>query len=348
MSILFAEDFKGYGTDISLLLNGLYAELGTDVSLTEDPDTSASGPVFKTFSNAVQGFRLRRVFPAGRDTIGVAMRFWMDALPPNNTTVPCLSLLDGSSVAMASMTIDTTGRLRIHVGYGNTDPVAQSAPVFTAGSWHHIEIKAPTSDSSGTYTIKMDGVTVLTTTAPALAGQTFQMCFANPNSTGLTSAWYVKDLVVWDTLGGENDDFLGTVQVIGRTLTSDVSFNWAASHGTTGYNLLGNSPPVDGTDYISAGFPAPSASTFGLSQLADDVTSVKALIVQVRARKIDGGDGSIQSSLISNGNTEDGASRAITSSFTYYEDVFEVDPHTSSPWTPVSADAAVVKINRTV
>jgi hypothetical protein len=246
------------------------------------------------------------------------------------------------------MTIDTTGRLRIHVGYGNTDPVAQSAPVFTAGSWHHIELKAPTSDVSGTYTIKLDGVTVLTTTAPALATQSGQMTFANPGSSGLTSAWYVKDLVVWDTLGGENDDFLGTVQVVGRTLTSDVSLNWTPSHGTTGYNLLGNSPPVDGTDYISAGFPAPSPSTFGLSQLADDITSVKALIVQVRARKIDGGDGNIQSSLISSGNTEDGADRPITSSFAYYEDVFEVDPHTSAPWTPVSADAATLKINRTV
>lgn len=348
MSIMFAEDFKGYGTDISYLLNGLYAEVGNSTSLTEDPDPNASGPVFKTFSNPVAGFRLRRVFPGERDTVGVAMRFYMDALPPNNGCLPCLSLLEGSSTAVLSMTIDTTGRLRLHVGYGNTDPVAQSAPVFTAGSWHHIELKAPTSDVDGTYTIKLNGVTVLTSTAPALATQSGQICFANPGASSLTSAWYVKDLVVWDTLGGDNDDFMGTVQVIGRTLVSDVSFNWSPSHGTLGYPLLGNSPPIDGTDYITAAFPAPAASTFGLSQLPDDVTSVRALITQVRARKIDGGDGNLQCSLISSGNTEDGSDRPITSSFAYYEDIFEIDPHTSAPWTPVSADAAVVKINRTV
>ena len=68
----------------------------------------------------------------------------------------------------------------------------------------------------------------------------------------------------------------------------------------------------------------------------------------MRARKSDGGDGNIQTGLISGGAEVDGSNRPITTAFTYYEDVFEIDPANAAPWTPASADAATFKINRTV
>jgi hypothetical protein len=42
-----------------------------------------------------------------------------------------------------------------------------------------------------------------------------------------------------------------------------------------------------------------------------------------------------------------GSNRPITTAFTYYEDVFETDPNTGNAWTPASADAAQLKLNRT-
>lgn len=349
MSVLFCDDFKGYGTNTAFLLDGLYAEVGNSATLQEDPDPNASGTVFRSVANSVNGFRLRRVFAGTRTTVGFGCRLWMSQLPPNNTTIPCFSILDDTSSALVSLTVDTVGKLVFKTGYGNgTIQETSAGPVLTANAWNHIEFKAPTGSTTGVYIGKVNGVTVFTSDAININVPAAQIVLANPYDSSDTCEWFIKDWVVWDTLGGDNDDFMGTVQVIGRDLLGDVSFNWTPSVGTTGFNLLNNSPPQDTVDYISAAFPAPAASTFSLSPLSDDITSVRALITQVRARKIDGGDGNLQNSLISGGDTSTGSDRPITSSFTYYEDIFEVDPHTAAAWTPVSADAATLKIDRTV
>ena len=136
--------------------------------------------------------------------------------------------------------------------------------------------------------------------------------------------------------------------MIGRTTNVDVALNWTPSTGTAGWSLLDNSPPQDGTDYLSAGDPPPAASLFGLTPLPEDVTSVRAMVLQLRGAKVDGGDGNLQGGMKSGASTALGAKRPITTAFTYYEDVFAIDPATSAPWTPAAADAVQIQINRTV
>ena len=68
----------------------------------------------------------------------------------------------------------------------------------------------------------------------------------------------------------------------------------------------------------------------------------------VRARKIDGGDANLQTSLISGGDVDPSADRPITTTFTYWYDISETDPDTGNAWTPASFDAANVEIDRTL
>jgi hypothetical protein len=67
----------------------------------------------------------------------------------------------------------------------------------------------------------------------------------------------------------------------------------------------------------------------------------------VRAAKTDGGDGSLQVSVVSSGTAGDGTNRPITVAQTYWTDVHDLDPHTSAAWTPTTVNAAQLKINRT-
>jgi hypothetical protein len=136
--------------------------------------------------------------------------------------------------------------------------------------------------------------------------------------------------------------------VIDLVPNGDVSFNWTPSSGTTGYNLIDNIPPQDEVEYIAAPFPAPAASLFEITNLPPIATSVKAMIVVNRVRKIDGGDGSVQAGLKSGGTTGLGLNRPITTAYTYYEDVFETDPATGNAWTILAANAAQLYFNRTV
>lgn len=344
MTIEFADDFKGYGTNQSYMADGLYSSVS--LTLVEDPDPNATGNVcyFAGF-----GEHLRRPLSGVRDTVGVAARYWFPAL--NNTSALFCRIEDVSIDIQVGLVLTSVGGLQAWKGSpagGGTLIGETTRPVLTANAWNHVEVKA--ASGAGTLEIRVNGVSVLDLDSID-AGTGYAQIEWAPNDQVHGNAdqpFYMKDMVVWDGLGTSNNDFLGTVQVLGRTTISDVLTGWTPSHGALQYPLLANSPPVDATDYLSAPNPPPGPSSFGLTQLPTDVTSVKALITQCRVRNTDGGDGNFQSSIVSGTDTSDGDDRPMTSAFVYYEDVHELDPDTSAPFTPAAANAAKLKINRTL
>lgn len=347
MSVIFAEDFNSYGTNINFLLDGLYATVFG--SLTADPDPNATGNVFQGAVQSLNGALLRRVFPTNYTTAGQACRLWMSRLPSTTAETPAFTFSDAGNNVQFWLTITTTGALQLRQGSVYATVLGSTTgPVITANAWHHIEFKAVASATVGTFEVRVNGVTVLTLAAINTGTQYSQFRLDNPNSIGTTLLFYVKDLVLWNTAGARNNDFMGSVSVIALPPNSDVSLNWAPTPAGNGFSILDNSPPIDATAYITAVTPPPAPAVFGLTDLPLNVTSVRALITKVRARKSDGGDGNLQSGLISSGDNTLGTDRAITTAFTYYDDVFETDPHTAAAWTPASANAAQLRLNRTV
>jgi hypothetical protein len=53
-------------------------------------------------------------------------------------------------------------------------------------------------------------------------------------------------------------------------------------------------------------------------------------------------------SLTSGANTDAGADRPMTTAFTYWSDVSEVNPGTGVFWTPTEVDAMDIEFDRTV
>lgn len=68
--------------------------------------------------------------------------------------------------------------------------------------------------------------------------------------------------------------------------------------------------------------------------------TLKAIVHVTCARKDDAGTRQISQTCISTGTSEVGATIPLTSSYVYYQDVLEVDPHTSSAWTVSGFNAA--------
>lgn len=352
MSIMFADDFKGYGGNVNYLLNGLWADINWDktvaargTTLQPDPDPQAGGGEVLNISGNLLG--ARRVFLNGSNaTIGVAMRVFLPNLP-NNLGILC-SMLSADNTIRLSVWVSATGQLFI----ANNRPtnglpqfLANTAtPVLVANAWSHIEIKFVGGSPGGHIEIRVDSITVLAVDLDAGAATFEQVLLNNIDGTSVS----FKDFVVWNAQGAHNNDFLGPVSVVSMWTNSDVDFEWQPSTGATGWNLIDNNPPLDNADYITAAHPAPPPSKFGMTDLPLNISSVKGLITQVRARKADGGDGNIQAGLVSGEDTATGADRPITTAFTYYEDVFEVDPATGGVWSPAAADDAVFQVNRTL
>jgi hypothetical protein len=355
MSIVHADNFSLYGTDESHLTEGVYAQVataGTTTNLTTDPDGVSGGYVLQCgVSSSDTGIRF--ILPAATTTVGLAARLYMAALPTVATVSgrsPVMQVRDGSNNILYRLWVTTTGAMTVSNAAGTT-LYSTTGPVLAAGSWFHIEFKTVINASTGSFEVRVEGTTVITSGA------------TNTGSTSIAQVWlgisgggtgaqiaYWKDFVVWNGLGSSNNDFLGSVLVTTLAPTSDASLNWTPSSGATGYDILDNIPPVDAS-YISAPTPAPSPYVAVLSDLPTTTTSVKALVTYVRATKSDGGDGSLQVGVISDPlgtpATGLGTDRPITTSQAYWKDVFELDPKTGAAWLVPAANLARLQLNRT-
>lgn len=354
--IIHADNFSMYGTNVNLMLNGIYAGV-SGASLVADPDGISPGYVFKADSNGSNSNTpWRYVFQTGNtDSAGVALRMWWPSLPTNNfARTKVIEFRSNANEALAHLSLTSAGNIEVRI-LSDTDPYNETYfvtdfPVVTAQGWYHVELRYDSGVSAG-FELRVEGVPVLS--ADGVLGNSAQIAQAACYRQNISGdvAHFIKDLVIWTTEGTYNTDFLGTVLVTNLRPTADVSLNWAPSTGTNGWSILDNSPP-DNAQYISAeDLPIPGAYVGELSNLPVEATSVKALVTFVRAAKIDGGDGSLQAGLISSPASDPatslGANRPITVAQTYWRDVFEIDPKTGAPWLPPAVNQAQLRINRT-
>lgn len=354
MSIQHMENWAIYGGNVSLITNGVYGSRGDGITplLLADPDSTVTGTVmsFSYGSNNSQNDGPRYVLSTTENTVGIAQRFWTTGLPNTNLSYPILqSFRDNGNNRLVDFAVNSTGGIMmINRVTGNI--VSTTGPAIGANAWWHIEIKV--TISSGTYEVRVEGVTVLSGT-----GENFgslpcaQMCWGNQNAGAIFDGnqKYFKDVVFWDGSGTLNNDFLGSVVVYSLLPNADTTLGgWTLTGGSSGFSILDTTPPQDDVKYIGAAFPLPAASQFALGDLPANVTSIKAIMPMVRAKKLDGGDGNLQQSVVSGSATGAGANRPITAAYTYWRDVFETDPSTTAAWTVSGTNAVQLKLNRTV
>lgn len=364
MSIVWADFPTGgvglYGTTRADMLDGLYAQLGDsdlggtgNVALVDDPDPDITGNVFRFNANSYGGGGnyqvLRYALPDGETTkVGIALRLWLASLPANSSQVPKpFRWHDGSNNNIAEVRVTTTGAINV---YNNGSLVGTTGgPVITSNAWTHLEaVLDCDTGGSGSITLWVEGqevisVTGLTTTD---AG-TSQIQVANdPDGTSAVPAMYIKDFVVWDGNGSQNNTQIGTCIVAELVPDADESSGWTST-GATNYGVL-DEAPADDADYIEADDSPPAPSIVTMTDLPPDIVGVRGLVSVVRAWKTDGGDATLQIGLSPNGSDYDnGADRAITTSSTYWRDVSELSPATASAWTPTEVNALRYRTDRT-
>lgn len=336
----------GTGDQPSFTLDGMYAQFQGEIET--DPDGVSGGNVVSYQHDSINTtVPWRWVMPAAHATVGVAARFWNSNIPDGVSTDYLIRWNDAGNSTVAQLFVTATGALSMQIIGGST--YTTTGPVIVAGAWQHVEVKyTHGAGALCSFEVRVEGVNVLNQTNVAGTNADIAQLASQRDNTSNNNLPRMKDLVIWDGSGSSNNNFMGSVQVRELLPSSDVSFNWTASTGTTGWNLMDEAPPNDNTDYIYAVDPPPAASLFGLTDLPADVTSVKGLKVVVRSTKSDGGDGSLQVGLKSGASTGLGANRAITTTYTYWSDVFELDPATSAEWLPAAVNAVQLQLNRTV
>lgn len=357
MAIQWADDFSRYGVGSAsrtAMLDGLpYAVIGNTGGggeIVVDPDPNVIGGRAFSIGPPDLTIALPNVVTG---TVGVVSRYWLNSLPVSDTSSPDTFILRTvSAVDIIAMRTRTNGSIQIRGRVaGVLTVVADSInPILQPSSWNNIELKFNTSTGVGS--LYVNGVSRLTWTGVDTGNDLALVAFRRSNigSSSIGPPAFLKQLVIWDGTGSENNDTLGNVTVLRHKTTSDVTLGgWLPSVGATGFNLLAKDAPNDTTYLSGEDVPLPAAMAFEFENLPPDVTSVLALITVARHRKTDGGDGNVQTGLSPNGvDWDDGADRPITTAFQYDFDVSELSPATGLRWTPVEVDALRGRVDRTL
>lgn len=363
--ILHMDDFSGYGTNVDLMMSGVYAgAFATSIGEVEnyyffvnDPDEVSPGRVLRLRNTGqnVTGL-LRKVLPGARSVVGAMTRVWFPVLPSAGWNRPIEFLAGGTSI-LYSLQVTATGGLRIRTGGINGTILYESdGPVITAQGWWHLEMKVVIDDTVGSIEVRAEGIPV-----PGLVhdnidtGTTLiqQVALGQSGQTGGSGFdHYQKDFVIWDGEGNYANDFLGTCILHRHTLTSDEALNWTPVGGLSGYDILNSVPPTPGAYIYAEDDPLPGPYQAAISPLPEDIVSVKAVQLRYMAAKNDGGDALVQTAMVSDPEgTADVAlapERPITIAQTFWQDIFHTDPKTGAPWLPAHLDEANVRLTRTL
>lgn len=127
---------------------------------------------------------------------------------------------------------------------------------------------------------------------------------------------------------------------------------YARTAGAAGNAIVSTETLTNGSftaAVLQGGADIPAAQDFAISSLPFDATGVRAAILVNRMRKSDAGPAEIRASIVTAaGGVANAASRTLTTAFTYYNDVVELDPNTSAALTPQSLLGARFRLNRTI
>jgi len=134
MSLEWMDNFSHYGTDVSNMLDGLWAENNAS-TIVDDPDGVSGGKVLTPN-------RMRRVFSGALTEVFVGCRVYFASLPASNTQLFILS--NASNNAQLNVRVSSTGLIVVNRSANNgtlTQIAATASPYIVAGSWIFLEFR---------------------------------------------------------------------------------------------------------------------------------------------------------------------------------------------------------------
>lgn len=247
----------------------------------------------------------------------------------------------GATTLQLMLAITSTGGLQVcrSTTVGTNVLCTSAAGLLTAPdlSWHYIEFETTLHDTTGSVSVKLDGVVVCSATnVDTKGGTTTTVAALGVGGTG----WYgiIDDLYVTDGAA------LGERKIVTLRPTADTAQKqWAASTGSSNYALVDEAQANIDTDYISTSTAA-DYDLYDLGNLGFTPTSVDAVQIKMAARKDDAATRTVRTKMKSGATTSDGATRALSSSYTWTESLYPTNPNTAGAWSGATVDALQVGV----
>jgi hypothetical protein len=285
--------------------------------------------------------RVYRSLGASYDTLIAGMAYKTDTLKADTNWGRDHLAFVINGTGQFCVTVSATGQLEARRGHWNGTLLASTSALININTWYYIELKVYIHDTSGTYDIRLNGSNVLSgssidTKASGTAG-------ANQIAIGgyaYIKTCYFDDIYVCDTTGTVANDLLGDCKVETRFPDgAGNSTDFTASAGSN-YQCVDETSPNSDTDYVYDDTVG-NHDTYTFGNMSTIEGSIYGVQTSVFARKDDAGSRKIKTVVRSNGTDyTPGAEHTLGDAYSYYSDVHESDPDTSSAWTIAGINAA--------
>lgn len=227
--------------------------------------------------------------------IAVAATAWRPATLPSSMAM-ILAFNSDLTTTQLCIVVNTSGfiELRRSTITGTLLGTSSGHSPIQAGDWHHYGMKGNLHTSTGSVTVWLDGLSVLSLTGQvtsSVIGNVTHIRISGPVTT--TANW--DDMYVCDTVDATatqkqaNNDFLGDLRV--ATLLPTAAGDTTAWTPSTGANWDAvNENPPNTTDFVSSVATATGTrDLYNLSDLTGTITAVYGIRVGLYATKSDAG-----------------------------------------------------------
>lgn len=242
------------------------------------------------------------------------------------------ALRNGSTI-ITQFGVNSNGAILIGRTNFTTELQSQSADnLILLNVWNYIEISITRHASTAAIVVKVNGTTVINDT--------------NKN-TGAADWNSIK----FQSQGGQNIDFddiwwrddtttlLGERRVETLYPTSDTAeADFTPSTGTDHFAVVDEATANGDTDYLSSATVG-HKDRFGFGNLSSTPGTIDAIQTVFFARKDDATTRELRSCLKSGATEVNGATKAMTSNYQWFGDVFTTDPDTAGAWAASAVNA---------
>lgn len=344
MALLHFDGFDGLAiADLGPL--GGYTPTGTLTMVTgRFPSFNSQAVQTGAAANTTDGLTITHA-PKAIVTYGLAVRF--------GSLAAAYRVLSGRNGATESFNIvrNTAGRLVIRSGTSVTD-VAVGTQVLANSQWYYMEVQFNYPGSGNpTVTVRVNGSVDVTNSSTFGSVTTLDRVVAgfSFSTVQVAPSFSIDDLYILDSLGTDNNTFLGDVRVE-LLVPSSTSFNdgFTPTGAATNHEATDEALQDGDTTFTSATAVGRDID-FGMTDLSNTPSAIFGVAVQTVGMKTDVGIRTTTSRLKSGAATATGAAHTLTS--TAYTasplQIIERDPDGNIAWTRPKLEAAVVGVEIT-
>jgi len=259
------------------------------------------------------------------------------AINPGGGQGAVLEFGDGATCQIGVGYNNSIGRVFIYTPNTSTIIATGATPILQ-NTWNYLEFKATMHDTSGSYELRLNGLSTPELIASGIKTTTSVNNYANVCRI-VANACLLDDFYLLDTSGGLSS-FLGDVRVQSLYPTADgSSVQWAPLAGTN-WQSVDDAIGLDSdTTYVSS----VTAGQVDLFQMQDisGAPEIFAVQVAVDAKKDDGGLRQVRCKLKTGATVSNGSSHALGSgNYANYVARWNSEPTTGSPWSAFSVNNA--------